>query len=222
MKLTSATNFIDFRSAQVYARQVFDRVSDVHPIGRPQDVVSASQLAELAVVKIGSQGSNTGRQLNHSATFDRSKLLDSKLTNAYSHVEALAKDNWKNNGELFEGLFEGKVSRDTELLLVKDQDDYERQMRCYHQLCPVESTPLELQLAQEKSRQAEADADARKAEANADARKVEAQANAEARKAEADANVRKAEAEARKAEAGVREKEIEFEILKIRISSASD
>lgn len=213
LELESATGFVAFRAPSIYLRQVHDRVSNLHPVGRPQDVLTPEQLAEVAIVKIGSQGGYTGRQVTHEKkNYNQSKLLDSKLTTSFTHVETQAKDVWRNNGDLYEGLFEGKTTRDTELLLVRDQEDYERQVLFYHGLCPVENTSLDLQLAQEKSRQTEADVDARKAEA--EARKVEAEADA--RKAEAEASARKAEAEAnaRIAEANLRQKELDFEMMK--------
>ena len=195
LKLLSVTNIVNFRLPSIYTRQVFDRVSDVYPVGRPQDMVSPKDLAGLAVVKIGSQGDHTNRQVTHTKAFTNSILLDSKLTNSYTHVEIQAKDVWKNNGELYEGLFEGKTTRDTELLLVKNQEDYERQVLFYHGLCKPENT-IELQLAQEKSRQVEA----------------------EARKAEAKADAQKAKADAQKAEAIARKVETDFEILKFKLA----
>lgn len=198
LELQSVTNVINFRAPQVYTRQIFGKWSNVHPIGRPREVVSARDLAQLSVVKIGSQGENTKRQECHTTTFEHSKLLDSHLTHAYTYGESKAKDRWKNNGELYAGLYEGKTVRDTELLLVKDQADYERQLAVIRQMCMPEDVPLELQLAQEKSKQTLAEAEARKVEASAEARK--------------------AEAEARKAEAQrvVREKELEFETLRLQ------
>lgn len=202
LELESATGFVAFRAPSIYMRQVHDKVSNLHPIGRPQDVLTPEQLAEVAIVKIGSQGGHTGRQMTHNKyNYNQSKLLDSKLTTSFTHAETQAKDIWRNNGELYEGLFEGKTTRDVELLVVKNQEDYERQVNFYHNLCPAESIPLELQLAQEKTKQSAIDADVRKTEIEAEARK----ADAEARKAEAEA--RKVEAEARK---------IELEIVKMQ------
>lgn len=213
--IESGTEVREYRAPQFYLRQVFGKWSHVHPVGRPQDVLSADQLAEFAVVKIGSQGV-TERQLTHNKQFDRSELLDSCLTSSFTHVETKAKDYWRDHDELYEGLHEDKTARDTELLLVRNQEDYERYLAVVQQLCErfpyipdkrMDDTPIELRLAQEKSKQS--DADARKAEA--DARKVEASASAEARIAEAEARKAEAEANARRAEA-------EFEILKFKIA----
>ena len=209
LTIESATNVQEFRAPQFYFRQVLGRWSNLHPVGRPQDVMSAEAMSEIAVIKTGSMGV-TERQMTHNKQFDRSELLDSCLTSSFTHVETKAKDYWKDRGELYEGLHEHKTVRDTELLIVRNQEDYERYLAVVQQLCdkypyisdkPQEDTALELSLAQEKSKQVVAEADARKAEADASVRKAEAEASARVAEAEA----RKAEAEARK---------IELEILK--------
>lgn len=169
--LQSVTNIVDLRAPQHYMRQVFGRWSHVHPVGRPQEILSAEELARVAVVKNGSQGESTGRQLTHTSAFPNSKLLDSCLTLAYTHVEMKAKDHWINSGELYEGLCEGKTVRDTELLLVRDQAEYERRLIVVQQLCHAESDSYELQLAQEKTKQIEAEA--RKAQADVKHKQIE-------------------------------------------------
>lgn len=135
--LQSKTNVIDLRAPQVYLRQVFGKWSNVHPVGRPQDVLSVEQLASLTIVKIGSQGESTGRQIMHTSAFARSTLVDSILTSSYSHLEMKVKDIWINSGQLYEGLHQGKSVRDTELLVVKDQTDYEQKLSVIQQLCDV-------------------------------------------------------------------------------------
>lgn len=157
LKLQSATNLIDLRDPQFYMRQVFGKWAMVHPVGRPDQILSAEQLAEFAVIKIGSQSGNTGRQHKHTTTFSRSQLLDSCLTKSFTYVEMKAKDIWLNSGELYEGLYEGKNIKDTELLLVRSQDEYARLLSVVQQLCN-ENDSLSLRLAQETSRQMEADA----------------------------------------------------------------
>ncbi len=144
------------------------------------------------------QGESTGRQIMHTSAFARSTLVDSILTSSYSHLEMKVKDIWINSGQLYEGLHQGKSVRDTELLVVKDQTDYEQKLSVIQQLCDVRDIPLELRLAQEKSRQMEADA-----------RQVEAAV----RKVEAEAEARKFEADARKV---VRQMELELEMLKLK------
>ena len=177
--IDSATNVQEFRAPQFYFRQILGKWSDLHPVGRPQDVMSALELSEVAVIKIGSMGV-TERQMTHNKQFDRSELLDSCLTSSFTLVETKAKDYWRDKGELYEGLHEGKTVRDTELLIVRNQEDYERYLTFVQQMCEKfpfipdalkEDNALELSLAQEKSRQSEAEA--RKAEAVA--RKVEAE-----------------------------------------------
>ena len=157
--IDSATNVQEFRAPQFYFRQILGKWSKFHPTGRPQDVMSVDELAEVAVVKIGSMGV-TERQMTHNKQFDRSELLDSCLTSSFTHVETKAKDYWRDRGELYEGLHEGKTVRDTELLIVRNQEDYERHLAVVQQLCerfpyiadqPREDNALELSLAQEKS-----------------------------------------------------------------------
>ena len=189
LAIESVTNVQEFRAPQFYFRHILGKWSHLHPTGRPQEVISADALSKVAVIKIGSMGV-TERQMTHNKQFDRSELVDSCLTSSFTHVETKAKDYWRDRGELYEGLHEGKTVRDTELLLVRSQEDYKRHLAVVQQLCerfpyipdkPQEdSTTLELSLAQEKSKQIEAEA--RKAEA-------------EARKAQAEADVRKAEFE---------------------------
>ena len=207
LTIESATDVQEFRAPQFYFRQVLGKWSNLHPVGRPQDVMSAEEMSKVAVVKTGSMGV-TERQITHNKQFDRSELLDSCLTSSFTHVETKAKDYWKDKGELYEGLHEGKTIRDTELLIVRNQEDYERYLTFVQQMCErfpyipdkfQGDTTLELSLAQEKSKQVVAETDARKIEADASVKKAEA-------------NARVAEAEARKAEAEARK--IELEILK--------
>jgi len=122
--LKSVTNIIDVRQAQVYVRQLFGNFTNVHPVGRPDLKIPDDKLREYAIGKLGSQGNNTGRQQAHESNFKSSVLLDSMLTNAYTHSEQGAKDVWVTNGELYEGQYEGKQGRDTELLLFKNQEEY--------------------------------------------------------------------------------------------------
>lgn len=186
LTIKSASNVQEFQAPQFYFRQVLGKWSNLHPVGRPQEAVSPDQLSEVAVVKIGSMGVNTKRQETHVKQFDRSELLDSCLTSSFTHVETKAKDYWRDKGELYEGLHESKSVGDIELLLVRNQEDYERYLAVVQQLCerfpyipdqPQEDTALELSLAQERSKQIEAEArkaEAKARKAEADARKVEA------------------------------------------------
>jgi hypothetical protein len=114
-------------------------------------------MKDYAVIKFGSHGDNTGRQLTHDRVFPNCRLLDSFLTNCYTYVEQLAKDRWLREGELYEGLFQGKTVRDTELLLVKRQDGYAGKTRYIQQLiAEAEGSAAERVLAA-KTRLAEAE-----------------------------------------------------------------
>ena len=107
-------------------------------------------------------------------------------------------------GQLYEGLHEGKTVRDGELILVRNQEEYKAVVAVVQKMCEdAIDIPVQLKLAQEKSRQMEADA-----------RKMDA----DARKMEADAAARQMEADARKTEAtaGVRMKELELEMLRLQ------
>ena len=80
LELKSVTGVTDFRRAQYYLRQVIGMWSNVHPVGRPQDVLTPEELAEFVVVKAGSQGEMTGRQGTHMTAFSSSRLIDSHIT----------------------------------------------------------------------------------------------------------------------------------------------
>ena len=195
LELDSVTGFVDMRAPQHYFRGTPGSMwTNVHPLGRPDKLVSPETLMQLNIVKSGCQGESTGRQLTHDIVLKGSKLLDSLLTNSYSHVEQRAKDIWKNQGVLYEGTFAGKSSRDTELLLIRSQAEYVERVAQVQSLVIEAESSMELKIEIEKTKQK--DADAKKAEADAEAKKAEA--DAEARKAEADARKAEAEAEARK------------------------
>ena len=207
LELQSITNLIDMRAPQVYARQVQGKWSNVHPVGRPQDVLSEEELRQFTVTKIGCMGLCTGRQYTHDLTLPQSKLIDSMPTLAYSHVEMMAKDEWKNNGELYEGQHENKQIRDKELLLARTQEDYERQISVMIRLAAASNEPkasVELLLEQEKTKQTEAEA--RKAEAEA-----------VSRKAEAEAVGRKADAEAIGAQEKTKQKLVDLDMMRLQL-----
>lgn len=173
LKLKSVTEVFDMRAPQLYMRQIFGKWHKVHPVGRPDEVLSADTLAQYAVVKTGSQGESTGRQLIHATAFADSRVIDSCLTDAYTRVEQKSKDTFMKNGQLYEGLHEGKTVRDTELLLVKTQEEYEQRLGVILKFCEITDSSLELRLAQEKTKQVMADAEARKAEAGVRQKELE-------------------------------------------------
>jgi len=177
-RLLSVTGFIDLRAAQVYAREVIGRFRSVYPHGRPQDVLTFDQMTAMIIVKFGCQGEQTGRQEAHTHTFLDSKLVDSFPTRSYSFVEQRLKDILANRTQLYEGVYENKSSKDTELLVFRTQAEYVGFVELVQQLI-VEAdtrsteTPLELLLEREKTKQVEAEADARKVEATTAVRMAE-------------------------------------------------
>ena len=204
LELKSVTGVTNFRQSQYYLRRVRGNWHNVHPVGRPQDVLTAEELAGFAVIKAGAQGEITGRQGTHLTTYSDSTLLDSCLTSASHLAEQRGKDHFINLGQLYEGLHEGKTVRDYELILVRNQEEYEAVVAVVQRMCAdAIDIPVQLKLAQEKSRQMEADArkmdaDARKMEADADARKTEATASATVRMKELELEMLRLQYEMRK------------------------
>lgn len=173
--IESTTGFIDMRCAQNYFRLTDSSLwSHVHPCGRPDLVLSPEELAKYAVIKTGSNGESTGRQPTHELALKGSKLLDSVPTKFYAYVEQKARDIWKNMNQLYEGTHAGKTSRDTELLLVQSQMEYNDRLSLIQRLVAEaegKGTNVELKLQIEKTKQSEneakkAEAEARKAESD--------------------------------------------------------
>lgn len=164
--LISATNVVDLRSAQFYMRMVEGNWANICPIGKPELTVSQDELDKCIIIKFGEQCDNTGRQTQHNNKFKNSRVLDSFLTTSHSIVEQKAKDYWINNQELYEGLYEGKNVKDTELLLIKSQEHYEEYVRYVQKVIREVESPLtdshELKLAQEKTKQMEVELEIRK------------------------------------------------------------
>ena len=152
-RLASATDVLDLRAPQVYFRQVFSGFGDVRPVGRPG--APAVDTASYAVVKFGQHGEGSGRQARHAAAFPGSRLLDSSLTLAYSHVEQKARDRWLAEGLLHSGRHEAKAARDTELLLFRSQADYERAVQTVAGLIRGLARSEQLDVEQERTRQAQ-------------------------------------------------------------------
>ena len=73
--LKSVTGVTNFRQSQYYLRRVDGNWHNVHPVGRPQDVLTPEELADLVVIKAGAQGEITGRQGTHLTTYSDSTLL---------------------------------------------------------------------------------------------------------------------------------------------------
>ena len=122
--LRSFTNRIDMRSAQVYLRQVPGKFTNLHPKGRPDLVLSEEEMKYIIVIKAGCMGQTT-RQTQHQTAFKDSELLDSLHTLMYTHVEQQAKDLFTDRGMLYEGMHESKKVKDTELLVVRSQEEYD-------------------------------------------------------------------------------------------------
>ena len=123
--LVSVTNMIDMDIAQVYIRLLpVDKCSDVWPVGRPDLKLTADELAMCYIIKLGYQNTNTSRQSNHTTTMRDSQLIDSFPTDFPFVVERKVKKHLKNRQQLYEGQFEGKASRDTELVVFRSQEEY--------------------------------------------------------------------------------------------------
>ena len=178
IELVSVTGVVDMRAPQQYFRVTPGSMwTNVHPFGRPDEVVSPEILMQSNVVKFGSQGESTGRQQTHEIVLRGSNLLDSVLTNSYTHVEQRAKDIWKNQGVLYEGTYAGKSSRDTELLLIRSQAEYVERVEQVQSLVVEAESCMDLKIEIEKTKQKDAEArkaDAEAKKADADARKAEA------------------------------------------------
>jgi hypothetical protein len=183
-KVKSVTNIIDMRAPQFYIRLVEGKWSNVHPIGRPDLALSAEELGKSIVLKIGHQGESTGRQTQHIAVFKNSKVLDSFLTPSHALVEQKAKDYWKNNLELYEGSYDEKNIRDTELLVIKSQEQYMSYVHYIQRLINSLETSIELKLEMEKTKQAELEV--QRVEIESEVRKAELQAQVEMKRIEYD------------------------------------
>lgn len=165
---------MDTRQAQFYTRMIPGEFTNVHPVGRPDLVLSVEELNACIILKFGYHGGHTGRQNSHDYTYKNSKLLDSFITSSSAVVEQRCKDQGYHKGFLYEGTYENKAVRDTELLLVKTQEGYDELMKVVQYVIGDVESPLLFKIASEHTKKAEAEA--RKAEADADARKAEAQA----------------------------------------------
>ena len=201
---------VNMRAPQLYFRQIFGNWSNMHPYNRPDEVLSAEELAQCMVVKFGSQGENTERQVTHCRSFSESQVLDSCLTPAFTHLEMIVKDIWKNKGELYTGLHEDKDKRDTELLLVKKQETYNGYFdfvmtKCAQIEQEISMSP-EVLIEIEKTKQKQADSEVRKYEADAQTKQSEFEADA--RKVEA---VSFTEREVQK----TKQKTLDFEMMKL-------
>ena len=172
--IVSFTNHIDKHSSQFYFRKTDGDFTDVYPVGRPDKRLTMKELRKYMVLKTGSQLNDTMRQGNHDRVFLDSVLLDSCDTNASTYVERKVKDIWKNNNELYEGLYRGKKIRDTELVLVRTQDEYNARVRLVQEMVVLAESSPALEIEKEHTKQeefkakaAEADSKARIAEADA-------------------------------------------------------
>lgn len=113
-------------------------------------------MALIIVLKIGFQGDNTGRQETHKKVFTDSKVLDSFLTLSYTHVEQKLKDNLINRGLLYDGVYEEKYAKDTELVVIRSHTDYAELAALISSIVTeagLAGVQLELSLAMEKTRQ---------------------------------------------------------------------
>lgn len=149
-------NPIDIRKMQIYMRQVFGVFLNLHPVGRPDLMISPEAQALYAIVKFGYQGENTGRQLVHNTSFPDSKIIDSCFTSSYTCAEQRLKDILLNDRELYEGQHIHKSVKDTELLVFKSQAEYIQFMVKVNKVIADLESPVQLKIEYEKTKQAEA------------------------------------------------------------------
>ena len=180
--LKSITNTKEYHKAQCYFRQVASRFTNVHPRGRPNLKIPDDEVRYHIFVKIGSQDDDTGRQNTHITAYNYSSMLvDSLLTKAMTHIERKCKMKWQDMGLLYEGSYEEKDVRDTELLVFKTQDDYEFLVK--DAISMIENiglhSDLEIEFVRENTKLqiAQLESDVRKAEIEASVRKTETEAN---------------------------------------------
>ena len=175
--LKSITNTKEYHKAQCYFRQVASRFTNVHPRGRPNLKIPDDEVRYHIFVKLGSQDDDTGRQNTHITAYNYSSMLvDSLLTKAMTHIERRCKMKWQDMGLLYEGTYEGKDVRDTELLVFKTQDDYESLVK--DAISMIENiglhSDLEIEFVRENTKLQIAQLEAGVREIEADVRKIEA------------------------------------------------
>ena len=169
--LRSVTDVIDMRSPQLYFRVVPGKFTNVHLKGQPDLALSAEELSHVVISKFGCMG-QTDRQADHQKTFKGSELLDSCLTVSYAHVELQFKDKLRNRGMLYEGMHENKKGKDTELLVIRSQEQYTELVKMAQTLVinaaclpPTTDTstavqlPVEVLLSMEETKRVEATKD---------------------------------------------------------------
>ena len=160
-RLKSVTGVLDLRCAQLYAREVLGftylRKRGSTRNAAEEDTHKRLRLDNCIVVKFGCMGDWTDRQGTHMKQFEHSRLIDSFPTLAYSHVEQKLKDYLLNQGMLYEGIHMNKKEKDVELVVFESQAEYEAFVEIIKTLLANtdDTTPLELLLAIEKTKQAQ-------------------------------------------------------------------
>ena len=181
--LNSVTHTIpDIRREQLYTRLVRCPSDWEHvcPIGQPDAEVRLEDRIDWAVLKFGNQGPRTGRQAQHDIDFKNSMLLDSFYTTSYSLVELRVKDYLANNHYhlRYEGKHVDKKIKDTELLLIRSQEEYAEIANVIQKIINEVEAPASMMQEQEKTKQLELQlriAEVMMRKADAQARAVEAQ-----------------------------------------------
>jgi pterin-4a-carbinolamine dehydratase len=232
-EVKSATGIINTHAGQVYTRTTpGGKFKDVYPIGRPHQKLTAEQLHSCVIIKFGMMGEGSCRDRTHRHRFGgESKLLDSCVTKAYAFVEQRCKDVWKNDGQLYEGVYEGRTERDTELLMCRTQEEYNEAVRFINQVAGLyegrterdtellmcrtqdeynEAVRFINQVAEEAASGNNPDLELKIAQEHT--KRIEIEAGV--RKIEIEAGVRKLEIEA-----GVRKLEIEAGVRKLEIEA---
>lgn len=123
-RIASVTKVIDRRSNQFYFCHPPGKWSDIRRVGDKSKTNIKTDDTSF-ILKIGYNGNETGRHTTHDSEFgDTCRIIDSLVTPASAVAETKIKDMLRNDGKLFSGLHGNKKTRDTELIIVKSQEDY--------------------------------------------------------------------------------------------------
>lgn len=158
--IESCLGTADWRASQVYfAGTVHGSFSGLKRVGTAEQVDPS-----IIVGKFGKQTSGD-RFVTHQREFGSWRLLDSLLTNIPDEAERKVKDYLRLTGRLAEGKHCNKQTRDVELFLVSDQEDYNCVIRACSDIVEKEmitnkrdSADLQLLLAQERTKQLDIEA----------------------------------------------------------------
>ena len=122
-RLKSVTGYQDCNVPQAYIGEPAGAFTDLQPVGNP--VPAGVDLDSVIVLKMGHQISGDRIQ-GHQTDFGGFRHLETFATPSSHLVEREIKQQLRNEGRLLKGLHAQKARSDTELLWVKSQQDYAR------------------------------------------------------------------------------------------------